>query len=49
VARDLQAALGIYRHLGDRAGQVNALSNMAIVRQTMGSPVIIELCRAKSL
>ena len=37
-ARDLEQALGIYRDLGDRLGQANALSSLGVARRMTGAP-----------
>jgi tetratricopeptide (TPR) repeat protein len=36
AAQDLEQALGIYRDLGDRLGQANALSELGVVRRATG-------------
>ncbi len=36
AARDLEEALGIYRDLGDRLGQANALTYLGDVRRMTG-------------
>ena len=36
AAQALEEALGIYRDLGDRLGQANALSDLGVVRRMTG-------------